>query len=385
MLREKIKILLCLLLSCSVVVTGQDLQFTDMENLPETRSALTSANNGEDIFVVNGFGFNELYTDEVFQYKVSLNSWSILTSSTIPKRFASSEIVGDYLYVFNGLTESGTLNRVVEKINLTNGEIQFLSDNPQPVQSGGVAVWDHKIYSFGGSLEDNGYSNKLYQFDPQNDVWTELAEIPFAGETKGEIVNGKLYIIGGFNGMVSNSIDVYNLSTGIWESNVVMPVGISAHATTSIGRKIYLVGDFVNLTSIACFDTFDHSFQFLTNNLNPRRHCAAEAIGGSLFAIGGNTTSSIQSSIASVQKGDIITAISEITNLEVFKVHPNPAGSFLNLNTHFERLKIYDMQGREIQNFTNVIDINVSKLKGGMYLLKGVIGEKLYHAKFIKI
>lgn len=384
MKREKFKIVIILLLSYSIVATSQDIQFAEMENLPQARSALTSASNEEDIFVVNGFGISEQYTDEIFQYNVSLNSWSILTSSTVPKRFASSEIVDDYLYVFNGLTENGILNSTVEKIDLGDGSIQYLSDNPQPCKLAGVAMWDNKIYSFGGSLESSEYSNKLYQFDPQNDTWTVLADIPFAGETKGEILDGKLYIIGGYNGTVSNNIDVYNLSSGIWESNFEMPVGISAHSTAAIGSRIYLVGDFANLTSTVYFDTFDGSFHSLTNNLSPRRHCAAEVVGGSLFAIGGNTSSNIESSIASVQKADIVTSINEISDIELIKVHPNPTNSSLNMTMKFERLVIYDIQGKVIRRLTNAVDVDVSTLNGGVYFLKGNIGDKTYQAKFIR-
>ena len=385
MTRERIKIVILLLLSYSTVATSQEIQFTDLENLPEARSALTSANNGEAIFVVNGFGGNEQYTEEVFRYDVSLDSWSVLTASTIPKRFASAAIIGDFLYVFNGLTENGVPNSAVEKIDVNTGSIQYLADNPQPCEAAGVTTWENKIYSFGGRLGVNEYSNKLYEFDPQDDTWTLVAEIPFAGETKGEIVDGKLYVIGGFNGTVSNRIDVYNLTSGVWESNFAMPVGISAHSTALMGRKIYLVGDFINLSSIAYFDTVDNSFQSLSNNLNQRRHCAAEEVGGSLFAIGGNTTSTIQSAIASVQKADITTSIREISYLESIEIHPNPTNRILTLNREFERLYIYDAQGKEIQNFKNVADLDLRELKEGIYFLRAYIGRKLYQAKFVKI
>ena len=385
MTRIKINIVIFFLLSYSIRAISQDIQFSELEDLPEARSALTSANNDDGIFVVNGFGQNELYTGEIFQYNISLNSWSVLTSSTIPKRFASSEIVGDYLYVFNGVTENENLNSRVEKIDLTNGSIQFLSENPQPCRVAGVSVWENKIYSFGGNLSSSEYSNKLYQFDPQNDTWTELAEMPFAGETKGEIVDGKLYVIGGYNGAVSNRIDVYNMSSGIWESNFEMPVGISAHATAVIGSKIYVVGDFANLTLVAYFDTFDSSFHVLSNDLNSRRHCAAEAIGNSLYTIGGNTNSSIQSSIASVQKADIITSINKSFDVESIYVYPNPTNSFLNMTVKFKSLKIYDIQGKEVGSYTNVTDLNISNLKRGAYFIKGNTGEKTYQAKFTKI
>lgn len=385
MTKEKRKIVLILLLHCSIVLTSQNIQFTNMEDLPEARSALTSANNGTDIFIVNGFGADEQYTDEIFQYNIAQNSWSTLTSSTLPKRFASAEIVGNYLYVFNGVAENGLLNNRVEKVDLNDGSIQYLSDNPHPSRAAGVTTWNNKIYSFGGILTPNEYSNKLYEFDPTNDTWTELTDIPFAGETKGEIIDGKLYIIGGYNGTVSNRIDVYNLSTGIWESNFVMPVEISAHSTTVIGKKIYLVGDFSNLTLIAYFDTFDNGFQTLTNNLIERRHCAAEGVDGHLFAIGGNTTSSIQSSISSVQKADIITSINEVANVQSIEVYPNPSANTFNLNMQFDELYIYDNQGKQVLRFTKVADVDISKLNRGTYFIKGYIGSKLYQAKFLKI
>ena len=383
MTTTKAKILITLFLSCSILATSQNIQFTNVENLPEARSALTSANDGEHIYVVNGFGPNEQLTDEVFKYNVAQNSWTTLTSSTLPKRFASAEIVGNYLYVFNGQAENGLSNNSVEKIEINDGSIQFLSDNPQPVDAAGVAAWNDKIYSFGGALL-NGPSNKLFEFDPQNDTWTELAEMPFAGETKGEIVDGKLYVIGGYNGMVSDRIDVYNISTNTWESTFQMSVGISAHSTAVVGSKIYLVGDFANLSSVAYFDTFDNSFHVLTNNLEERRHCAAEGIGGSLFAIGGNTASSIQSSISSVQKADIITSIKEVLQVELIEVYPNPTSNILNLKMEFDDLYIYDTQGKEVRRFTNIIEVDLTELKSGMYFIKGHIGQNLYQTKFIK-
>lgn len=372
------------MLSLSFSANCQDIQFMEVNNLPEARSALTSANNGENIYVVNGFGVNEQYTDEIFQYSTSQDMWTILTSSTIPKRYASAAIIGNYLYVFNGVPENGVLNNKVEKIDLNDGSIEILSDNPQPSRAAGVATWENKIYSFGGTLQPNQYSNKLFEFNPQNDTWNELTEIPFAGETKGEIVNGKLYVIGGFNGTISSQIDVYNLSTDVWESNFMIPNGISAHATALIGSKIYLVGDFVNLTSLACFNTDDNSFQSLTSNLNERRHCAAEGVGDNLFAIGGNTMSSIQSSISNVQKTEITTSVKEISNIKAIEIYPNPTANILSLSKSFDELYIYDSQGKLKHKFTNVSEVNLTEMIGGVYFIKGYIGLDLFQAKFVK-
>ena len=60
--------------------------------------------------------------------------------------------------------------------------------------SAGSSVWNGKIYSFGGSIS-GGYSNKLYVYDPILQTWTALADMPQAKQAKGEIINGKLYVI----------------------------------------------------------------------------------------------------------------------------------------------------------------------------------------------
>ena len=383
MILLRIQTILFLILFFSISAFSQDIQFTDLADLPEPRSALTSANDGESIYIVNGFGDSISFENEIFQYNIAQNSWSTLTESTISKRYASAAVVNGYLYVFNGVIP-GNLNTAVEKINLSDGTVELLSENPQPSRAAGVATWNNKIYSFGGLTGQDIYSDLLYEFDPENDIWTVLSGIPFSGETKGEIIDGKLYVIGGYNGNVSNRIDVFNIATNVWEANYTMPLGISAHATAVVGSKIYLVGDFANLNSLACFDTADNSFQTLTSNLNDRRHCAAEGIDGSLFALGGNTSSVIGSSISSVQLADIFTSTKELSDITLMQVFPNPANDLLELNMSFDQVILYDAQGKMIQEFSNTAQLDLTQLTSNIYFIKAQKGENIYHTKFIK-
>jgi N-acetylneuraminic acid mutarotase len=66
--------------------------------------------------------------------------------------------------------------------------------------------------------------------------------MPTARETKGKIVNDKLYVIGGFNGTPSRLINVYDLNTNLWIKQYTMPVGISGHTLAVSGNKIFIVG-----------------------------------------------------------------------------------------------------------------------------------------------
>ncbi|RTZ49901.1 hypothetical protein EJ377_07030 [Chryseobacterium arthrosphaerae] len=76
-----------------------------------------------------------------------------------------------------------------------------------------------------------------------------------AKETKGKIVNNKLYVIGGFNGTSSNLIDVFDLDTNRWTHQYKMPVGVSGHSLAVADSKIFIVGDYDNQSFLAYFDT----------------------------------------------------------------------------------------------------------------------------------
>lgn len=372
----------------SVFLPAQTIEFTDLANLPAARSALSSANDGENIYVVNGFGANTPFATEIYQYKISANNWSVLTNSAIPKRYVSAAFLNQSLYIFNGALPDGQLNEKVEVIDLSDGAISFTTDHPIPTRSAGVATWNGKLYSFGGFVRTNTYSDKLFEFDPTTTTWTELAAMPFAAETKGEIIDGKLYVFGGFNGAAIRTMAIYDIATNNWETELEMPVAVSAHSVSSIGSKIYLTGDYNNLNSLIAFEPLDQTFQLLTTNLNGRRHCTTEGINDQLFVIGGNTTSSIASSIASVQvaKLDVSTSLKNQELIAEVKLFPNPTTDVLNLDQTFDFVSITNIEGKQIEVYPFPINqITIKHLKQGMYYLLGKKDNKWYRSKWMKM
>lgn len=362
---------------------AQELLFTDASSIPEARSAIGSANDGENIYIANGFGHTSSYKSEIYKYNTTTDSWSLLTGSSISKRFASAAVVNNKLYVFNGIVPSLVLNNQVEVIDLTTGAITLTTNHPNPSSAAGVSVWNNKIYAFGGNRGSGIYSNNLYEFDPVTEVWTALTDMPIAAETRGEIIDGKLYLFGGYNGSVSNRIDIYTIATDTWETGLTMPIGVSAHNTAIIGPRIYLLGDFSDLTSTSYFDTTDNSFHTLTNNMNPRRHCGAEGINNQLYVLGGNTAGSISSALNSVQVSDITLSVNEYEKSNII-VYPNPTTSLLYFNTSFDSISVYDISGRLIESHKgNITSINVKHLLKGMYFLKASKEGQQHKIKFI--
>jgi len=374
------------LLFISNFLIAQSITFSDAAPLPEGKSALTSANDGENIYLVNGFANTNSYTEEVYKYDIDENTWSELPVSTIAKRYASAAVVNNKLYIFNGsLDGTVDLNNQVEVIDLADNSLSLSTNHPAPSRASGVSVWGNKIYAFGGLIAPNIYTDAVYEFDTETEEWTAITNMPVALETKGEIINGKLYVFGGYNGSVSERIDVYNLSTNEWEYEGVMPSGISAHTTAIVGSEIYLLGDFVNQTFTASFDTETNTFQVLESNLIARRHAAAEGVNGKLYVMGGNTQSNISSSITSVQVSTIITSNSKVEDVSL-RVFPNPATDLLQFEAALESIKIYHINGQLVETISGKLNqINVSDLESGTYILVGLLDNKNVKIKWTKI
>jgi len=274
------------------ILTAQSIQFDSLTNMPVPRSGVCSATDGQFIYVVNGFSGENYWNPEIFKYDISLGTWSIFTDLTIGKHYASTAIIEDKLYVFNGNATKG-VNDKVEIINLKDQSISFGQTTPYQSGNGGVATWEDKIYSFGGFIRTNQYSKKVFVYHTKKDQWKYVTDLPEGFETEGEIVS--------YNGEMSNKIYIFNLSTNKWEEPYEMPTGISAHTTAVDKNTIYIVGDYKNRKQIASFDTSTNQYKVLENNMKPRRHAAVEIIKGKLYVMGGNVESSINTAMQNVQ------------------------------------------------------------------------------------
>jgi N-acetylneuraminic acid mutarotase len=352
-----------------------NLVFRDLATMNLARGLITCATDGNNIYVSNGFSPDVNYTTEIEKYSIASDSWSIFANSLQGKRFPSSEVIDNNLYLFNGLVDTYPVyNNKMEVVNLSNGTVTYSTDNPMPARSSGSAVWNKKIYIFGGSSGSSVYSDKLQVFDPSNQTWTELANMPEAKETKGEIVDGKLFVIGGYNDTTSSRIDMYDIQNNTWVFIMNMPDGVSSHATTVSGNKIWIVGDYTNLTYLAYFDVSSNEFNVVQSNMTGRRHAGAAAINGKLYIMGGNQTSYGTSCLSSLQMADLTSAGIRTINEKEISYYPNPAGDILYVdglekNTN---VTICDLNGKMVLHNPHVNNnqIDVSRLKSGLYTLK---------------
>lgn len=354
----------------------QTLSFQTLTDMPTARGASASAVANSDIYVINGYGANG-NTSSIEKYSIPGNNWTTLTTVVLPpRRFASAETYNGKIYVMNGWS-----NGLVEIMDPAAGNVILGAPNPYYSGSAGSALYNGKIYVFGGSGLNGAstltFTNKFRYYDIASDTWNALPDMPVAKETRGKIINGKLYVIGGYNGTNSNKINVFNLSTNTWTDEYTMPVGVSGHSVAVQNDKIFIVGDYDNQNFLAYFDTATNQLYQLTSNMVPRRHSVAQVYNDKLYIMGGSTDATIGSSIRNAQAADISQSVLTVQENkdQVFtiKAYPNPfTDHFVISSSHdgpFDYI-IFSPEGRQVTrgsaHFNRNIDL--SALDKGIYI-----------------
>ena len=103
---------------------------------------------------------------------------------------------------------------------------------------------DGKIYVIGGY----GGSQRVDEYDPSTDTWTTKSVIPSARRSLStSALDGKIYAFGGYVPGVSGhpgvaTVEVYDPATDTWTTAPDMPTGRFGPRTSVVDGKIYAIG-----------------------------------------------------------------------------------------------------------------------------------------------
>lgn len=375
-----------------------DILFTPLSDLNDARYGAGYTSDGDNIYsVCGGLGEYPWKSSSVEKYDITYNIWTEFATDLIPRRYSSAEYVESQnkIYIFNGDTYAdNSYTDTVEIVDITTGEISYSATNPYPVEYGGSAVWNDKIYLFGGS---NGSvnSDRLYEFDPAINTWTRLPDMPEAKQTNGEIIDGVLYVFGGYYGTTSKRIDSYDIANSTWSYIDDMPEGISAHAITKSDNNIWIVGSYDNIQLLAIYNVETNDFIQLSSNMVGRRHAGTCIAQDNLYVFGGNQSSS-GLVISSLQYADVsdLSGIFNAVNNElgdysiVSYNYPNPFNEITSIYFSLNKpcditIEIYDTHGRKIETLLNKflikgqheVQFNGEHLSCGIYFYKIQTGD----------
>ncbi|XP_026189237.1 kelch repeat and BTB domain-containing protein 12-like isoform X2 [Mastacembelus armatus] len=231
-----------------------------------TAGAVTRDNN--IIVAIENEGEHRMKRVNIYRYDNSEeNSWVELCSAAYRDMYALGW-VGEALYMMGGqmkVRNHYIITDSVERWSLKRGG-SWLSFAPLPLPlacHAAVTLKEH-LYVLGGwtpqnqpDEEPDKLSNRVFQFDPGKDRWTECARMKYSRYRCGTaVLNGEIYILGGIgcdgedrgqSRRCLSSVEIYNPDTDTWRMGPTLPTSLlslrtNASNTVVLEGKLYLCG-----------------------------------------------------------------------------------------------------------------------------------------------
>lgn len=293
-------ILLCLFLPL-FTKAQQKLEFEKMSPMLNEGFAFGYAESDQDIFALTGGDDFMNYNSFLQTYDTRLDLWIAQEIKGLPIiKYASAAYLKTYngLLLLGGTRPFGRDIAKVEKIRLLSLDdfsITVLGNLPEPARRMGLAMDGNKAYFFGGSTGMstgslgtryfNG-SNKFFVYDLEVGHLEMLPDLPKAMETDGGIVDGNLYVFGGFDGAPLSGIWKYNIEQRLWQELAPFARSVSSYALTQYKHYFILVGDFYNGNQLIVYDTQMESAEYFKMNFSGSQ-MGASVVGDHLYVYGG--------------------------------------------------------------------------------------------------
>ena len=169
---------------------------------------------------------------------------------------------------------------------------ETLPDLPIPLEGAAGGVIGQRLYIVGGG------SSATLCYDFNSKTWTNLsAARPFGGPNhSAEIINNRLYLIGGLNGAAVGKMQIYDPVTNGWAAGPSLPYSIGSCATAVIGDMIYVAAPDPSNSLRNVLARYSPSNNQWATNLPGMPQARVFAAGGTdgahLFVFGGRAPSS---------------------------------------------------------------------------------------------
>jgi N-acetylneuraminic acid mutarotase len=234
------------------------------------------------------------------------------------------------------------------------------TDMPTPRWSHTSAVVNGKIYVIGGapSEPDESVLSVVEEYDPATDTWTRKADMPTARgwiSPSSAVVDGKIYVIGGWNGRRTiSTVEVYDPTTDTWTRKANMLTGRDSTATVVLDGKIYAIGGAVGgYLGRSIVEQYDPETDTWTKKADMPIYLwglCANVVNGKIYTVGGRKTGSAETFVQEydpatdtwTQKADMPVATSQMVSVVLDNKIIVIGGWLLSMRYPYTTVQIYD-------------------------------------------
>jgi N-acetylneuraminic acid mutarotase len=302
--RIKSLTVICLTVFSTFVISAPCLRAADLgswtsrANMITPRLLFAAVTYGGRIYAIGGSdisgGGTERATSIVEIYDPSTDSWVTGTPMPAPKYHTGAVVIDNRIYVM------GHDSRLFSYDPAHDAWAEHASIPADAAYGFGIGVVNGKIYAIRGSPDYPSGVYWTYCYDPTSDTWTSKAPLPFTRSTDSvATLNGKLYAIGGIEptgGWVHcTRVDVYDPATDSWELDSIARLSVPrTHLeadTPVVNGRIYVIGGWNGVTALSTVEEYDpatNSWRTLAPMPTARYGLATAVVDGNIYAIGGD-------------------------------------------------------------------------------------------------
>jgi len=167
-------------------------------------------------------------------------AWKQLAS--LPEGYYGGEAVSlnNEIYFVSGRSDS-SLSAFFYKFNPKENQWIKLADIPDPAMNTAIAAVNGKIYVIGGDL----FKNTNREYNPQNNTWKIVEPMPTGRQhIDCGVYGNNIYISGGLTSWknITKNNEVYNVLSNTWSEKADIPSLRNNAAFVTLDSLIYVIG-----------------------------------------------------------------------------------------------------------------------------------------------
>jgi N-acetylneuraminic acid mutarotase len=361
-----------------------------------SKSTCVKLNNGKILLFGGSQNGSAPQSNKVFEYTISSDSWVTLTDlpNSLGREQMKSTLINDSIILLTG--GLSTISSALE-YPTTNYLYNTNSNTFTPAGNLPIGVINHTstLLSNGevlitGGFDGNQARDEVYVFNLQNGWRTLSSTLSVAVSShRAVIVNGKVYIYGGFNIPLfefSDKLDIYDPALDDINPLTVGPLACSQFAMVAFNSTILIAGgnkvlpntSFGVTNEAYIYNLNNNTFSTISSLPNIRGGMEISELGnsGKFIFSGGNISLSEPYDDAVIYDANLTAGMIENNGANLIEVYPIPCQNELHIALksieNSTQYKVFNSMGQIVQSGNiepNNSTINTSGFPQGFYII----------------